>query len=76
MLFNAPRPWGKVGRCSSMTSMGVSQDIGGAIKGAHVDWYLGEGADAAKVGDVMNAKGSVFLAIIPGAGKPIARCGN
>lgn len=43
------------------TSWCVAQDAGGAIIGAHVDVYKGEGEQAGKEANMLNDKGSLFV---------------
>ncbi|MGE4132047.1 MAG: MltA domain-containing protein [Bdellovibrionales bacterium] len=60
--------------CTRTRSLAISQDTGGAIRGAHVDWYQGEGKKAAARADAMNSPGAVFLAVPKGAGTKIPGC--
>jgi len=60
--------------CKQAATMAVAQDIGGAIVGAHVDWYMGEGAEAQERAERINSPGSLFLALPRGAGKAVEKC--
>lgn len=60
--------------CRSFTSMAVAQDIGGRIKGAHIDVYAGAGVSAGAKANTFNNSGAVFMAIPKGAGTPAAAC--
>jgi len=35
-----------------MHELAIAQDIGGAIKGAHMDWYMGEGKEAGQLANL------------------------
>ena len=48
--------------CKKSTSWCLAQDAGGAIMGAHVDVYKGEGAQAGVEANELNNSGSLFLA--------------
>lgn len=73
-MFNTTRPGGPAGECKDVSSMAVAQDTGGAIIGAHVDWYQGEGTEAQQLAGSMNFAGSLFIALPKGAGTPIEGC--
>ncbi len=75
-LFNLERPEGRVGECDHITSMAVAQDVGGAIKGAHVDWYQGEGDVAASRANKVNSAGVLYVAVPKGAGREIPGCND
>lgn len=60
--------------CRSFASMAVAQDIGGRIKGAHVDVYAGAGVSAGAKANTFNNSGAVFMAVPKGAGIPISGC--
>jgi membrane-bound lytic murein transglycosylase len=62
--------------CSTASSMAVAQDIGGRIKGAHIDRYTGAGAAAGRKADSLNNSGLVFMAVPKGAGSPVPDCGS
>lgn len=49
--------------CKKTTSLCVAQDTGGAIVGAHVDVYKGEGAQAGVEANQLNHTGSLFIAL-------------
>ncbi|KGP62668.1 murein transglycosylase [Legionella norrlandica] len=49
--------------CKKSTSWCVAQDAGGAIIGAHVDVYKGEGDQAGVEANNLNHTGSLFLAL-------------
>jgi membrane-bound lytic murein transglycosylase len=62
--------------CKTVSSMAVAQDIGGRIKGRHVDVYTGAGADAGAKANSFNNPGLVFMAVPKGAGTPAPHCGS
>lgn len=47
----------------SMSRMGITQDIGGAIKGAHFDLFWGGDAYAELASGVMKERGSLFIPV-------------
>jgi membrane-bound lytic murein transglycosylase len=49
--------------CKKSTSWCLSQDAGGAIVGAHVDVYKGEGKQAGIEANDLNHSGSLFIAL-------------
>ncbi len=49
--------------CKKSTSWCVAQDSGGAIVGAHVDVYKGEGNQAGVEANALNHAGSLFVAL-------------
>lgn len=49
--------------CKQSTSLCVAQDTGGAIMGAHVDCYKGEGDQAGVEANEINHTGSLFVAL-------------
>lgn len=49
--------------CKKATSLCVAQDTGGAIMGAHVDVYKGEGDQAGIEANDLNHTGSLFVAL-------------
>ena len=49
--------------CKKSTSWCVAQDAGGAIMGAHVDCYKGEGDQAGIEANDLNHTGSLFVAL-------------
>lgn len=49
--------------CKKSTSLCVAQDTGGAIMGAHVDVYKGEGDQAGVEANALNHTGSLFIAL-------------
>lgn len=49
--------------CKNATSWCVAQDAGGAIMGAHVDCYKGEGDQAGVEANNLNHTGSLFVAL-------------
>lgn len=55
--------------CSQTTSMAIAQDTGGAIIGAHVDWFQGDGEKAGAMADAMNNPGTVYVAVPKREGK-------
>jgi membrane-bound lytic murein transglycosylase len=62
--------------CSTVSSMAVAQDIGGRIKGAHIDRYTGAGAAAGRKAESLNNSGLAFMAVPKGAGSPVPDCGS
>jgi len=60
--------------CKAVSSMAVAQDIGGRIKGAHVDIYTGAGLPAGTRANSYNNPGFVFMAVPIGAGSPVPNC--
>jgi membrane-bound lytic murein transglycosylase len=73
-LFNVERPEGRIEGCNDITTMAVAQDTGGAIVGAHVDWYQGEGKPAEARADEVNNAGSLFIALPKDAGQVVEDC--
>ncbi len=69
-LFNVPA----ASACRSVSTMAVAQDIGGRIKGAHIDIYTGAGVPAGTKANSFNNAGSVFMAVPKGTGSPVADC--
>jgi membrane-bound lytic murein transglycosylase len=47
----------------NLTSWCIAQDAGGAITGAHIDVYKGEGAQAGREANALNHTGSLFVAL-------------
>ena len=47
----------------NITSWCVAQDAGGAIMGAHVDVYKGEGTKAGQEANDLNHHGSLYVAL-------------
>jgi membrane-bound lytic murein transglycosylase len=60
--------------CKSLSSMAVAQDIGGRIKGLHIDVYTGAGPSAGAKANSFNNPGFVFMAVPKGAGTPVSQC--
>lgn len=60
--------------CRSFASVAVAQDIGGRIKGAHIDVYAGAGVSAGAKANTFNNSGAVFIAVPKGAGNPVPAC--
>jgi membrane-bound lytic murein transglycosylase len=77
MLFHTKRPGGPnpQGGCTDLTSLGVSQDSGGAINGAHADWYMGDGAEANTLANDVNNVSTMVVAMPKGAGRNVDGCG-
>lgn len=73
-LFNVERPEGKEGDCKDITTMAVAQDTGGAINGAHVDWYQGEGKKAAERANQVNYPGQLYVAVPKDTGRIAEDC--
>ncbi|MGN6749522.1 MAG: MltA domain-containing protein, partial [Xanthobacteraceae bacterium] len=68
-LLNVPA----TSACGATSSIAVAQDIGGRIKGAHVDRYTGAGSGAGTKANFNNF-GFVFMAVPKGAGTPLHDC--
>ena len=56
-----------------MSSMAVARDIGGRIKGSHIDVYTGAGAGAGTKANSFDM-GFVFMAVPKGTGSPVSDC--
>lgn len=69
-LLNVPA----ANACKTASSIAVAQDIGGRIKGAHIDRYTGSGAAAGRKAESSNNSGLVFMAVPKGAGSPVLDC--
>ena len=69
-LLNVPA----ASACKTVSSMAVAQDIGGRIKGAHIDMYTGAGTPAGTKANSSNNSGFVFMAVPKGTGTPVANC--
>jgi membrane-bound lytic murein transglycosylase len=72
ILLNAPA----TSACKTVSSMAVAQDIGGRIKGPHIDRYTGAGPAAGTKAESSNNSGLVFMATPKGAGSPVLDCGS
>lgn len=62
------------GSCPRVTTFAMAHDTGGAIKGAHVDWYLGAGKQAGDLAGQMNNAGALYVAVLRGSGTRVANC--
>jgi len=60
--------------CKTVSSMAVAQDIGGRIKGPHIDVYTGAGPAAGTKANSFNNPGFVFMAVPKGTGSPVSAC--
>src|SRR6516165_6599172 len=69
-LLNAPA----TSACRTISSIAVAQDIGGRIKGAHIDVYTGAGSSAGTKANPFNDSGFVFMAVPKGTGSPVPDC--
>jgi membrane-bound lytic murein transglycosylase A len=69
-LLNVPA----TSACKTVSSMTIAQDIGGRIKGPHVDVYTGAGPAAGTKANSFNNFGFVFMAVPKGAGSPVSAC--
>ena len=69
-LLNVPA----TSACGTTSSIAVAQDIGGRIKGAHIDRYTGAGPGAGTKANSSNNFGYVFMAVPKGAGSPVHAC--
>ena len=70
ILLNVPA----ANACKAVSSMAVAQDIGGRIKGPHIDRYTGAGPAAGRKAESFNNSGLVFMAAPKGAGSPVLDC--
>jgi membrane-bound lytic murein transglycosylase len=69
-LLNVPA----TSACKAVSSMAVAQDIGGRIKGPHIDVYTGSGPPAGTKANSFNNLGFVFMAVPKGTGSPVSDC--
>jgi membrane-bound lytic murein transglycosylase A len=69
-LLNVPA----TSACKTVSSMAVAQDIGGRIKGPHIDVYTGAGPSAGTKASSFNNLGFVFMAVPKGTGSPVSDC--
>jgi len=69
-LLNAPA----VNACKTNSSIAVAQDVGGRIKGAHIDRYTGAGPVAGTKAESFSDSGLTFMAVPKGAGSPVSDC--
>src|SRR6516164_1036291 len=69
-LLNVPA----TSTCKTTSSIAVAQDIGGRIKGAHIDRYAGAGLAAARKAESFSDLGLIFMAVPKGAGSPVHDC--
>jgi membrane-bound lytic murein transglycosylase A len=69
-LLNAPA----ASACKTNSSIAIAQDIGGRIKGAHVDRYTGAGPVAGTKAESFSDSGLIFMAVPKGAGSPVPNC--
>jgi membrane-bound lytic murein transglycosylase len=69
-LLNVPA----ASACKTVSSMAVAQDIGGRIKGPHIDVYTGAGPSAGTKANSFNNLGFVFMAVPKGTGSPVSDC--
>jgi membrane-bound lytic murein transglycosylase len=69
-LLNVP----STSACGTTSSIAIAQDIGGRIKGAHIDRYTGAGPGAGTRANAFNNFGFVFMAVPKGAGSPVRDC--
>ena len=69
-LLNGPA----TSACRTISSIAVAQDIGGRIKGAHIDVYTGAGSSAGTKANPFNDSGFVFMAVPKGTGSPVPDC--
>src|SRR5499427_3572152 len=69
-LLNVPA----TSTCKTTSSIAVAQDIGGRIKGAHIDRYTGAGLAAARKAESFSDLGLIFMAVPKGAGSPVPDC--
>jgi membrane-bound lytic murein transglycosylase len=69
-LLNVPA----TSACKTVSSIAVAQDIGGRIKGPHIDVYTGAGPSAGTKANSFNNLGFVFMAVPKGTGSPVSDC--
>ena len=69
-LLNVPA----TSACKTVSSMAVAQDIGGRIKGPHIDVYTGAGPSAGTKANSFNNLGFVFMAVPKATGSPASDC--
>jgi membrane-bound lytic murein transglycosylase len=69
-LLNVPA----TSACKTVSSIAVAQDIGGRIKGPHIDRYTGAGPAAGRKAESFNNPGLVFMAAPKEAGSPVPDC--
>jgi membrane-bound lytic murein transglycosylase len=69
-LLNVPA----TSACKTTSSIAVAQDIGGRIKGAHIDRYTGAGPVAGRKAESFSDLGLIFMAVPKGAGSPVHDC--
>jgi membrane-bound lytic murein transglycosylase len=69
-LLNAPA----ANVCKTNSSIAVAQDVGGRIKGAHIDRYTGSGPVAGGKAESFSDSGLTFMAVPKGAGSPVSDC--
>src|SRR5215469_13983523 len=69
-LLNVPA----TSACIAVSSIAIAQDIGGRIKGPHIDVYTGAGPPAGAKANSFNNFGFVFMAIPKGTGRPVSDC--
>ena len=69
-LLNAP----ETNACRTISSIAIAQDIGGRIKGAHIDVYTGAGYFGGTKANPFNDSGFVFMAVPKGTGSPVPDC--
>jgi membrane-bound lytic murein transglycosylase len=79
LMFQMPRPTAKNAPPAKvcgpqLTSLGISQDTGGAILNTHADFFLGEGKLAAQYADSLNSPGTLLIGVPKGAGKAVKNC--
>ena len=69
-LLNVPA----TSACIAVSSIAIAQDVGGRIKGPHIDVYTGAGPPAGAKANSFNNFGFVFMAIPKGTGRPVSDC--
>ena len=67
VLISTNRPEEEGKGQKAFSNLSIAQDVGGAIKGLHVDTYWGSGPYAAKASNTMKSQGSVFIPMPPDA---------
>lgn len=60
--------------CKTASSIAVAQDVGGRIKGPHIDRYTGAGAVAGRKAESFDNLGLLFMAVPKGVGSPVPNC--
>jgi len=60
--------------CAITSSFAVAQDVGGAISGAHFDWFQGTGEEAEARAGGLDNPGWFYIGLKKGLGHPVGNC--